>query len=192
LTPIHETDAAGNTQAAKKKPTFFQELLSWSTYILGGFLLAWVLSNTLIVNAAVTSESMEKTIMTNDRIGGLRTAYLFSEPEQGDIIVFTNPKNAEDDPYIKRIIGLPGDTVTILDNLVYINGATEPLDEPYLPEPMETADGEYTVPEGHYFVMGDNRNRSEDSRFLDKMFIPREDILGKAYFVWFPSPRLLQ
>ena len=192
MTPIHETDAAGNTQAAKKKPTFFQELLSWSTYILGGFLLAWVLSNTLIVNAAVTSESMEKTIMTNDRIGGLRTAYLFSEPEQGDIIVFTNPKNAEDDPYIKRIIGLPGDTVTILDNLVYINGATEPLDEPYLPEPMETADGEYTVPEGHYFVMGDNRNRSEDSRFLDKMFIPREDILGKAYFVWFPSPRLLQ
>ena len=178
-------------KSEKKEPSLLREILSWSAYILGGFLMAWFLSNTVIVNAEVTSGSMEKTIMTDDHIGGLRIAYLFSEPARGDVIVFTNPFNPEDSPYVKRIIGIPGDIVTIKDNRVYLNGASEPLEESYLPEEMDWMDSEYTVPEGHYFVMGDNRNNSTDSRKLPKTFIPREDIIGRAYFVWFPNPRLL-
>jgi len=179
-------------ESVPHQTNLIREILSWGAYIIGGFLLAWFLSSTILVNAEVTSGSMENTIMTKDRIGGLRIAYLFNEPERLDVIVFTNPINPEDYPYVKRIIGLPGDTVTIRDNQIYINNAEEPLEEDYLAEDMISADGEYIVPEGHYFVMGDNRNFSKDSRVLPKTFIPREDIIGKASFVWFPKPRVLK
>jgi len=168
---------------------YLRELLSWALYIGGGFLAAFILSNTILVNAEVTSGSMETTIMTKDHIAGLRTAYWFAEPERLDIIVFTNPENPKDDPFVKRIIGLPGEVITITDNRIYINNASEPLDEPYIAEPMVTADSEYTVPEGYYFVMGDNRNNSKDSRRLG--VIPRTDIIGKVYIGWLPNPRII-
>ena len=161
-------------------------------YIGGGFLAAVILSNTVLVNAEVTSGSMENTIMTGDHIAGLRVAYWFGKPERLDIVVFTNPITPTGDPYVKRIIGLPGDTVTITDGQVYINNAATPLDEPYIAEAMTFPDNTYSVPEGHYFMMGDNRNRSTDSRFPDVGFIPRDDIIGKVYVGWLPNPRILK
>ena len=102
--------------------------------------------------------------MTGDKLIALRTFYWFEDPKRGDIVVFEYP----DDPselFIKRIIGEPGDKVEIIDGKVYINDSREPLKEDYLKEPMEGSFGPYTVPEDCYFMMGDNRNDSLDSRF---------------------------
>ena len=142
-------------------------------------ILAGAVNSFLIVNAEVPTGSMENTIMTGDHILALRTSYWFSEPEAGDVIVFRYP----DDPtgkilYVKRIIGTPGDTVTVTNGEVLVNGKT--LDEPYILERTEGEFGPYTVPEDSYFMMGDNRNRSVDSRYWDNQFVEKNKILGKV------------
>lgn len=156
-----------------------QEAISWIKTILLAVILAGAVNSFLIVNAEVPTGSMENTIMTGDHILALRTSYWFSEPEAGDVIVFRYP----DDPtgkilYIKRIIGTPGDTVTVTNGEVLVNGKT--LDEPYILERTEGEFGPYTVPEDSYFMMGDNRNRSVDSRYWDNQFVEKNKILGKV------------
>jgi len=132
----------------------------------------------------VPTSSMEGTISAGDRMLTNRTSYWKSSPQRGDIVVFYYPDAKMQSPpeevhYVKRIIGLPGETVTIQDGAVYINGVK--LDEPYIH--MSTKVGEsYVVPEGHYFMLGDNRNNSADSRAWEHKFVPEADILGKVFF----------
>lgn len=111
-----------------------------------------------------------------------KVAYHFGEPEAGDVIVFINPYNPDDDPFIKRIIGLPGDTVELKSTTVYVNGT--PIDEPYISEPRKYNNLETTVPEDNYFVLGDNRTNSSDSR--SGWTVPRDDIIGKAWILIWP------
>ena len=92
--------------------------------------------------------------------------------------------------YVKRVIGLPGETVEVKDGKVYINGSDTPLDEPYLPEPMEGSYGPYEVPEGCYFMMGDNRNNSLDARFWDNKFVAKNKIVAKVLFCYYPFNRI--
>ena len=133
----------------------------------------------LIINAVIPSGSMETTIMEGDRIFGNRLAYLNSDPERFDIIIFKYPDD-ETKTFIKRVIGLPGETVEIRDGKVYINGSAEPLDDSFCPE-MPTGDfGPYVVPEDSYFVMGDNRENSHDSRYWVNTYVERSAIMGKA------------
>ena len=87
---------------------------------------------------------------------------------------------------LKRVIGLPGETVEIVDGKVYINGSDTPLEEPYLPEPMEGSYGPYTVPEGSYFMLGDNRNNSRDARYWENKFVKKEKIIAKVLFCYYP------
>ena len=90
--------------------------------------------------------------------------------------------------YVKRIIGVPGDTIDIRDGHVYLNGSETPLDEPYIREPMEVSPPlHYEVPEGCYFMLGDNRNFSADSRFWKNTFVKKEKIIAKVLFRYFPS-----
>lgn len=166
-----------------------RELLDYLKMIVFVLVLVFVVNNFIVVNALIPSESMENTIMTKDRIFGNRLAYTFGDPKCGDIIIFKYPDN-ENELYIKRVIGTPGDTVEIVDGEVYINGSDTPLVEPYLPEPMICDDGFFEVPDDSYFVMGDNRNRSHDSRRWENTYVRDDQILGKAMFRYFPFNKM--
>lgn len=172
----------------KEEPiSWKRELLSWILTFAFAIGAALFLKNFIIINATVPTGSMENTIMPGDDLLGLRTAYLFKDPQRGDIIIFKFPDD-ESQKFIKRIIGLPGDLVQIQDAKVYINGSTTSLEEPYLKEEWTRNIGpfEFVVPEGCYFVMGDNRNDSLDSRYWDNPFVTEDEIIGKAEFIYYP------
>ena len=170
------------------KEAILKELFDYLKLIVFVVVAVLVINNFVIVNALIPSESMETTIMTGDRLFGNRLAYTFGEPGRGDIIIFKYPVD-EKQLFIKRVIGLPGDTVKITDGKVYINGSETPIDEPYLMESPELSiplneDVVYKVPQGSYFVMGDNRNHSSDSRVWG--YVSENLILGEAMFRYFP------
>ena len=168
-----------------------REIIEWIGVIVIAVVIALFIDSVLIVNAIIPSASMETTIMTGDKIIGNRLAYLKEDPERLDIVIFKYPDN-EKELFIKRIIGLPGDTVEIVDGKVYINGSTEPLIEPYLHETPLGSYGPVTVPEGAYFMLGDNRNNSADSRFWNHTFVYKDKILGKAMVRYWPNPQKIQ
>lgn len=164
--------------------TVKKEVISWIKTILLAVVLAGLVNTILIVNAQVPTESMQTTIMAGDRIMALRTSYWLGEPERGDVVVFRYP----DDPdqktlFVKRIIGMGGDVVKVENGSVYVNG--EALEEPYLEVITQGDFGPFEVPEGSYFMMGDNRNNSLDSRFWENKFVAKDKILGKVVFRYF-------
>lgn len=181
-----ETKLNDFENSVNKKERFKSELLDIIKTIVIAVVVAFVITNFVIVNAVVPTSSMKDTILPNDRLIAFRMSYLFSEPKRGDIIVFRAPDH-EDTLYVKRLIGLPGETVNIIDGKVYINDSKEPLDEPYLMEEMRGSFGPYTVPEDSYFMMGDNRNESQDSRYWNNTFLPKKNILGRAIFKYYPK-----
>ncbi|MGN0142218.1 MAG: signal peptidase I [Roseburia sp.] len=171
----------------KKEETIspIREVLSWVLTFAAAILAALFIKEYLIINADVPTGSMENTIMPGDRLIGNRLAYLKEGPERGDIVVFRYPDN-EEELFVKRVIGLPGETVVLENGKVYIDG--EELEEPYLKEEWTVATGPYTfeVPEGCYLMLGDNRNNSKDSRYWDNTYVSLDKILGKALFVYWP------
>lgn len=152
--------------------------------ILQTLLLSFALY--LIINAAtaritVLSVSMQPTLYEQDFVLVNKLAYRFSSPTYGDVIVFDPPLPNETEPYIKRVIGLPGDIVMIKNRQVLVNSKL--LEEPYImAEPNYT--GTWVVPEDHLFVLGDNRNNSSDSHQWG--MVPMDSIIGKAEFIYFP------
>jgi signal peptidase I len=124
---------------------------------------------------------MEPSYFHNNRVVVSKVSYLLGDIERGDVIVFPAPPNPEED-YIKRVIGLPGDQISVQNGVVFING--EALVEPYISAPPINNMRAIPVPEGSVFVMGDNRNVSSDSRSWGAL--PIEDIIGKAVFVYWP------
>ncbi len=181
----------------KKKKSFFRNLVELVFMLAFAFLVATAINTFLLINARIPSESMLPTVEIGDRIFGNRLAYLNSDPKRGDIIIFAFPDNPER-TFIKRIIGLPGDTVQVIDGVVYITSSEggEPvaLDEPYIldEEPNSRCKnyGPVTVPENSYFVMGDNRNGSNDSRFWSNPFVSRDAIYAKAVLRYWPLDRI--
>lgn len=163
------------------------ELLSWALTIAVAVVAALLINRFLLINAEIPSGSMENTIMTGDRLMGFRLSYLFSEPKRGDIIIFRYPDD-ESKNYVKRVIGCPGETVTIKNGEVYIDNAASPLSEDYLKEEWVVATGPYTfeVPKNAYLVLGDNRNNSWDARYWNNTYVYKDKILGKALFRYWP------
>jgi len=164
-------------------PSMMEELWEYVKMIVFVVVIVFIINNVLLINARIPSESMEKTIMTGDRVFGNRLAYMTKDPERFDIVIFKFPDD-ESQLFIKRVIGLPGETVTIKDGKVYINDSEEPLDDSFV--------AETPVPEGSYFMLGDNRNHSRDSRYWINSFVEKDKILGKAVLRYFPSPKLIK
>ena len=168
-----------------------KEVISWIKTIALALALAFCINTFIIVNATVPTGSMENTIMPNDRIVALRVKYWFDSPERGDIVVFKYPDD-ESVLYVKRVIGLPGETVEIIDGRVYIDGSDEPLPDEYVKETPYGDFGPYEVPEGCYFMMGDNRNESLDSRYWQNTYVEEDKILGKVYLKYYPGIEFLE
>jgi len=147
--------------------------------------LLWLLITTFVGEARqIPSGSMEPTILIGDRVWTDKLFLRFGEIERGDILVFDPPFEAEY-PYIKRVIGLPGETLEVRGGKVYING--EALDEPYIAEPPRDPYGPVTIPPGQYFMMGDNRNQSNDSRFWGTL--RADQIKARAVYRFWPFAR---
>ena len=178
-------------QVKTKKRNIKREIISFIVTIAIALVCGVIINSTIIASAHVISGSMEDTVMTDSRVMGLRFIYYFSEPERFDIILF-HPPEGEDSthPYVKRIIGLPNEKVEIIDGKVYIDDSAVPLDEDFIKGSAYGNHGPFDVPNNCYFVMGDNRNGSLDSRHWSNRFIPRSSIIAKLYLEYFPSPQI--
>jgi len=166
------------------------ELLSdawgWVKTIVFAVIFALVITNFVIVNASVPTGSMEGTIRVNDRIVAFRLSYVFSDPRVFDIIVFRGPDDSSI-LYVKRIVGEPGDTINIVDGRVFVNDSLVPQRDSFVQGEFIGNFGPYVVPDGHFFVLGDNRTNSVDSRHWNNTFVERGQILGRVVFRYFPG-----
>jgi len=154
--------------------------------ILGIIFLAvviFLLLQVAVQSFVVIGSSMEPSFHDEQRLIITKVAYFFREPEAGEVVVFRPPNNQRTD-YIKRIIAVPGDVVEVKMGMVYVNDS--PLDEPYIKDQPSYTLGPQEIPENNYFVLGDNRNNSNDSH--SGWTVPRENIVGKAWLsIWPPS-----
>ncbi len=153
--------------------------------ILPAILIAILINLFLAQPTRVHGQSMEPNLHTNQRLVVEKISYRLHGPRQGDVVVFSMPQQSEE-LLIKRVIGLPGETVEIHEGRVYINGT--PLDEPYLNQETRGRFGPVVVPPLHVFVLGDNRDFSNDSRAFDA--VPIKNILGRAWFSYWPVENL--
>ena len=167
------------------------EVISWIQVLVAAAIIAFCVNHFIIANSEVPTSSMETTIMAGDRVIGSRLSYKFGDPQRGDIAIFIYPDDEAKGIktyYVKRIIGMPGDTIDIVDGKVYLNGSDTPLDEPYLHEPMEPEEPQhYEVPDGCYFMLGDNRNYSNDARRWTHKYVKRDKLVAKVLFQYFPK-----
>lgn len=163
--------------------TEFLQLLK--SLILAG-ILAFLVITFVIQGFYIPSGSMRPTLEVGDRIFVNKFLYRFREPARGDLMVFRYPIDPTQ-KFIKRLIGLEGEVLEIQGGVVFIEG--QALQEDYLYRPDYFGSyGPVRIPAGKYFVLGDNRNNSEDSRFWG--FVPREEIIGQAFFVFWPPGRI--
>lgn len=167
------------TRPAPRRNPVISFLLETVQTILMALVL-YFLIDLVLGRVRVENISMEPTVRPGQFILVNKLAYRLGEFKRGDVIIFHYPRNPHED-YIKRVVGLPGETVTIRDGRVYING--QPLDEPYISAPPQY-NGEWVVPDDQVFVLGDNRNQSSDSHSWG--FVPRNLVVGRALVVYWP------
>ena len=162
-----------------------REAIGWIIYILIVVCATYLIVTYVGQRTKVSGDSMQATLQDGDNLIVDKISYRFREPERFEIIVFPY-RYAENTYYIKRIIGLPGETVQIIDGYVYING--EKLDENYGLEVMNSAGNAATpieLGEDEYFVLGDNRNHSADSRESSVGVLHRDELIGRAWIrIW--------
>jgi len=177
---------ATDTTVEPEEPSLTRSfgLRSWLQDALETLLLAAILFfviNTLTGRYQVHGQSMEPSLHDGQFLIASKVTYWLHPPERGDVIVLDPPNRTSEVPYIKRVIGLPGDLVEVKDRRVWVNGVA--LNEPYIAEPPNYP-GNWVVGEGEYFVLGDNRNNSSDSHSWG--LLPEDNILGKAFFSYWP------
>lgn len=181
----------GKRNKKEKKPkSKLGEAIEFCRPIVIAVIIAIVLKIFVFANAVVPTGSMLNTIQEGDRIIASKLSYVADDPERYDIVIFKYPDN-ENQYFVKRIIGLPGETVEVINGVVYVtdaDGETTMLDDSFVTNCKPEGDfGPYEVPEDCYFMMGDNRNTSWDSRYWDNKFVHKEKIEGKVKFKYYPG-----
>ena len=176
---------AGSEANKTSERSVRRDLYDWIQCVVMAVIICVLLFSFFVRLVDVVGESMMPTLEPGDKI---IVSNLFYEPKPGDIVVFRKDEY-RDEPLVKRIIAVEGQTIDIDFNrgIVYVDG--EPIDEPYIAEPTveeEDFTGRVTVPEGCIFVMGDNRNHSTDSRTSTIGFVDERCIMGKVYFTLYP------
>lgn len=178
-------------KSEKQEVSKLKEAISFMTPIVIALVVAILLKTFIFANAVVPTGSMINTIQEGDRIIASRLAYINEDPKRYDVIIFHYPDD-ESQLFVKRIIGMPGETINIKNGIVYItdaNGNTAEARSDFVTNCVPTGDfGPYTVPLGSYFVMGDNRNDSWDARYWKKKNVEKKKIIGKVKFRYFPNP----
>jgi signal peptidase I len=184
------TRPSGESAGASKLPRGARAFFDWMVVIAIALLVAFVVRTFVIAHFVVEGESMYSTLDTNDRVFVNKMSYRLHDPNRGDVVVLHQITGASERDLIKRVIGLPGETVEVRNCTVLIDGRV--LNEPYLdPEVVTPTDcgGDYVldgvVPENHVFVMGDNRGGSQDSRVIGT--INEDDLVGRAFVVFWPQ-----
>ena len=160
-----------------------EEARDWIISIVVAVVLAFLIRTFIVELYIVDGPSMRPTLESHERLVVNKFIYRFRPPERGEILVFRYPRDPSRD-FIKRVIAVPGDSIEIKDHRVFVNDQL--LNEPYILEKTLSTYPKAVVPEGTIFVMGDNRNNSEDSRFVDVGFVPYDLIKGKAVLVFWP------
>lgn len=170
----------------KNQNSIWKQILSFMIVFFFSLACAVLVIKFVAYSAYTPTESMYSTLQTKDKFVISRIEYMNKDPQRGDIISFNSTQVSEDEPQlIKRIIGLPGDTIEIKQGNVYVNGTL--LKENYALKDKFTSQTKYVVPKNCYFVMGDNRANSYDSRYWEDPYVKRSDIIGKAKFKYYPK-----
>ena len=180
LDDFHTEESPTSSDEGYEEPSSGSSFWHFFRDILETLGLLFLAINAISARIRVDGSSMVPTLNDGQFVMVNRLVYKYSDPDHGDVVVFHYPRDPEQE-YIKRIIGLPGDTVTIDNGHVYLNG--QQLNEPYIAASTRTT-GEWQVPGGHLFVLGDNRNNSQDSRNFG--FVSMENVIGKANFIYWP------
>lgn len=170
-------------QRKKVNIPLLKEILSWIVELMIVIVIAYVTVTSFGFRTSVVGQAMEEQLSNGDQILINKFVYLVSKPKQDDVVVFLPNGNEKSHYYVRRVIATPGDTVQIKDGAVYVNGLM--YDEPV--EVVSTSDAgmaseELSLGADEYFVLGDNRNNSEDSRYANIGIVKEEYMLGKAWF----------
>jgi len=175
---------------SSKLPAGARAFFDWVLVIFVALLVAFVVRTFVLAHFVVEGSSMYSTLETGDRVFVNKLSYRLHDPNRGDVVVLHQITGASERDLIKRVIGLPGETVEVRNCTVLIDGRV--LNEPYLdPEVVTPTDcgGDYRsngpVPEDHVFVLGDNRGGSQDSRVIGP--ISEDDLVGRAFVVFWPQ-----
>jgi len=182
----------GQDRAGRRK-TFLKAVLEVPVILLISFALVFGFVRPVVAAPFhIPTESMVPTLKVKDRLLVNKLAYDLNDPQRGDIALFENQQGGKN-PLIKRVVGLPGETLELREGKVYVDG--DHLEEPYIKRdpcrpgyPKTCAFGPVTVPRNHYFMMGDNRTNSLDSRFFGP--VPYDDVIGEALVRFWPPGRV--
>lgn len=165
----------------KPKKTKAREAMEWIVTIVAAVVIALAVRGLLFEPIRVDGDSMKNTLLDNEVLLVTKPEYIFGDPQRFDVVICHYPGRG-DTNFVKRVVGLPGDTVAVQDGFLYVNG--EKYEEPYITHRPDYILAPYTVPEGMYFVLGDNRSNSNDSHLVGP--IERDMIVGHVRSVLWP------
>lgn len=185
---VEAVEVEDDTVAPRRRKRLQRQLIEWAVLLGAALLIALLIKTFLFQSFYIPSASMYPTLKEDDRVLVNKLSYRLHDVNRGDIVVFKAPDGVATDDiedFVKRVVGLPGETVEARDGQVYVDGQL--LEEPYLPDDVVSPDfGPITLSDNHYWVLGDNRQNSKDSTYFGE--VPGSDIIGRVFLkIWPPG-----